>query len=70
MLAFDAAVPQDCDVSESIGYRPRQFRIMLAESGPAEACRRVIITPNARPPEYLSLAKYDILPRPVLQFGT
>jgi hypothetical protein len=29
---------QDCDESESIGYPPRQFRIMLAENGPVGAC--------------------------------
>ncbi|WP_156464291.1 hypothetical protein [Afipia sp. Root123D2] len=35
---------QDCDQSEAIGYRPKIFRQMLAESGPVEACLRVIMT--------------------------
>lgn len=35
---------QDCDVSESIGYRAKIFRRMLAESGPVGACRRVLMT--------------------------
>lgn len=37
-------IRQDCDESESIGYSPRQFRIMLAESGPVGACYRVIMS--------------------------
>jgi hypothetical protein len=37
---------QDAEESESIGYPPKQFRIMLAESGPVGACRRVIMAPN------------------------
>lgn len=35
---------QYCDESESIGYRPKMFRQMLAESGGAGACRRVIMS--------------------------
>ena len=34
---------QDCDESESIGYTPKKFRVMLANDGPVNACRRVIM---------------------------
>ena len=35
---------QDCAESERIGYSPKKFRIMMAESGPAGACVRVIMS--------------------------
>jgi len=33
---------RDCDESQSIGYPPRVFRVMISESGPVGACIRVI----------------------------
>jgi hypothetical protein len=39
-------VRRDCEESENIGYSPRQFRIMVAESGPVGACIRVIMAPK------------------------
>lgn len=35
---------QDDEESVSIGYIPRQFRIMLTEGGPVGACVRVIMS--------------------------
>jgi hypothetical protein len=51
---------QDCDESERIGYSPRQFRLMIAESGPAEACRRVIMSPKI-PDGFLKLLELQKL---------
>lgn len=34
----------DCSVSVSIGYRPVAFQRMLADHGPVEACRQVIMS--------------------------
>lgn len=39
-----AQLKQDCAESESIGYPPKKFRTMMAESGPAGACVRVIMS--------------------------
>lgn len=33
-----------CADTESIGYNPTKFRIMMAESGPVGACQRVIMS--------------------------
>jgi hypothetical protein len=33
---------QDCDIAESIGYRARIFRRMLASSGPVVSCMQLI----------------------------
>jgi hypothetical protein len=51
---------QDCDESESIGYRPKMFRQMLAESGPVGACRRVIMSVKI-PDGFLALLEKDRL---------
>jgi len=53
-------LPQDCDECESVGYSPRQFRIMLAESGPVGACVRVIMTPRI-PDGFLTLVELNKL---------
>jgi hypothetical protein len=35
---------QDCDIAESIGYRARIFRRMLASSGPVVSCMQLIMS--------------------------
>ena len=49
---------QDCDESEGIGYRPKIFRQMLAESGPVGACRRVIMSAKI-PDGFLALLEKE-----------
>jgi hypothetical protein len=51
---------QDCEESESIGYSPKQFRMMLAESGPVGACQRVILSPRI-PDGFLRLLELERL---------
>src|SRR4051812_1277495 len=36
-------VRQDMDEAARIGYAPKKFRTMVANEGPVEACRRVIM---------------------------
>jgi len=51
---------QDCAEAESIGYPPRKFRSMMAESGPAGACVRVIMSAKI-PDGFLALLELERL---------
>jgi|WetSurMetagenome_2_1015567.scaffolds.fasta_scaffold1098532_1 hypothetical protein len=51
-----ARLKQDCTESEGIGYKPKKFKTMMAESGPVGACVRVIM--SAKIPEgFLTLVE-------------
>ena len=49
---------QNCDESERIGYSPKKFRTMMAESGPVGACVRVIR--SAKIPDGLPLNRLEL----------
>ncbi len=53
---------QDCDEARRIGYRPTVFMSMMAQFGPVEACRKVIVA--TRPPDgfikLLELQRLDL----------
>ena len=45
----------DCDECDSLGYHPRVFRQMLAERGPVETARIVLMSPKRIPDGFMIL---------------
>jgi hypothetical protein len=60
MNQLNAQLREDCAASERIGYSPKKFRTMMAESGPVGACVSVIMSSKI-PDGFLTLFQKQAL---------